>query len=733
MLDRGTAVQHTAAPPPADLADDEIDLGQLALSIWAGKFWVAAFLVLALAIGVFYVAITPRTYQADALIQLEERSTSLGLPAAMQELMDSSPRSVTQIEILRSRMVIGQVVADLNLDWTAEPLLLPVIGHAVTRYRLPVPDIAALTPFARADEAIALDLLEVPPQWVGDPIRLTITAPAQYRVILPNGAEEEGRVGQALYRPDDGFSLRVGELVGAIGRSFEITQRRELDVINAVRGDLSVSERGNQSGILSATFTHSSPAMAQRILDAIMQSYIEQNIARSAAEAQSGLNFVQQQIPIARAELVEAEQALSNFRQGQQSVDLSFETQNLLTQITRIENELVALQSQEDEISQRYTPSHPVYQQLINQRQRLTDQRDQLQSETEALPETQQQILNLTQAVEMAQVSYTELLRRGQELQVLEASTVGNVRLIDRAQTARAAVAPRTSLVIALAGVLGLMAGIGFVLLRNWLRRGVQGSEELEKIGLPVYATVNHTARAAALMGSNRRGRDILAIDDPTDLAVEALRSLRTSLHFGMLDADTRSIAITSTAPNAGKSFTSVNLAVVTAQAGQSVCLIDADLRRGQLRKYFNAPKIGLAQVLAGEVTLDEVLIEGPIAGLSFLPAGDYPPNPSELLMRRSFRDLVVALNDRFDLSIFDTPPVLAVTDPVIIAQAVGATIGIVRFDETPLGEVEAMKRTLEASGVRMSGVVLNGFDPRKARTGSYSYSYNYRYSYKSR
>jgi tyrosine-protein kinase Etk/Wzc len=730
MLDRKNRAIESAE---SSAASDEIDLGQLALSLWAGKVWIAAFMLVAVGVGLFYLAITPPTYQADALLQLEQGSASLGLPTALQDLVESSPESVTQIEILRSRMVIGQVVADLNLDWEAEPVALPMIGYAVTRFRLPVPDVGLLSRYAKGDETISLDLLEVPPEWVGKPIELTIIDDTQYKLVLPNGEETNGSVGETLVLNPPGFSLRIGELRGAAGRAFTITQRPELSVINEVRSRLSVSERGNKSGILSASYADADRQAAQRILNAILQSFVDQNIARSAAQAQSGLQFIEQQLPVAQQDVVEAETALNVFRQSQQSVDLSFETQNLLTQITRIENELVALAQQEDEISQRYTPSHPVYQQLLSQRQRLEEQRDALRSETGELPETQQEILNLTRNLEIAQTSYTELLRRSQELRVLEASTVGNVRVIDSAQASGGAVAPRSSLVLALAGVLGVVAGSGFVLVRNWMRRGVQGSEELERIGLPVFATVNYTPSVDASGKNGRKARSILALDDPTDLAVESLRSLRTSLHFGMLDAQTRSIAVTSTAPGAGKSFTSVNLAVVAAQAGQRVCLVDTDMRRGQLRKYFGAAdtKIGLAQYLAGEISLEEAVLQGPVPGLIFMPAGEFPPNPSELLMRHTFPELVKRLNEHFDLTIFDTPPVLAVTDPVIIGQQAGATIAVVRFDQTPIGEVEAMKRTLEAAGIRISGAVLNGFDPRKAKAGSYSYSYNYRYAYK--
>ena len=221
----------------------------------------------------------------------------------------------------------------------------------------------------------------------------------------------------------------------------------------------------------------------------------------------------------------------------------------------------------------------------------------------------------------------------------------------------------------------------------------------------------------------------------PDDLVVEALRSLRTSLHFGMLDASTNTILFTSAAPGAGKSFTAVNLAAVAAQAGQKVCLVDADLRKGYLRRFFDREKgaAGLAEFLAREKTLDEVLIQGPIPGLSVITSGRFPPNPSELLMRPEFEALLNTLNDRFDLIIVDSPPALAVTDPVVIGRYTGATIVVARHLETMVGELEAVRRTFETAGCKLTGAILNGYKITEGSSygGQYQY-YNYRYSYKS-
>ena len=724
------AKQQNFARPPK--TDGEIDLGHLVGLLWRGRLKIAALALVALALGMLHVANTAPTYQADALLQLEERAGQMGLPQAMRELMDETPKSVTEIEIMRSRMVLGHAMAELNLDWEVRPQLAPMIGTLLSRYALPLPDHGIFSPYARPGEGMSLSLLEVPPRWLDLGMSLEVTETG-YRLTDPDGQIWNSPINETLRDADLGFALRIDTLNAPIGRIFTIRQRNEIATIGRLRRALSVSERGRQSGVLEVRFEGPDRREAVRILDAIVQAYLRQNIARSAAEADSGLTFIETQLPEAEAAVRSAERALNTYRQAQASVDLTFETQNLLTQVTRFEAELRELQVREDELSQRYTPSHPSYQQLLSERARLQDRLDGLRNEISALPETQREVLNLSRNMELAQGIYTQLLTRAQEMQVLRASTVGNVRVVDTAAPGDRPIAPQRNMILLLSLVLGIMIGSALVLGREWMRRGIQSAEELEQAGLPVFATINYSAHADHK--HKRKGHlPILAVDEPTDLAVEAFRSLRSSLHVGMIDARTRSLAITSSAPEAGKSFTSINLAVVAAQAGQKVCLVDADLRRGQLRRHFDFPRNnpGLAEVLAGAVSLEDALMHEVLPNLTFLPSGRYPPNPSELLMRQDFAALVETLDSKFDLTVFDCPPALAVTDPVIVGRSVGATVLVARHDTTPMAEVEAVRKTLNAAGVRLAGAILNGFDPRRGGAG-YGYGYLYRYEYKSR
>lgn len=721
---------------PLERDEDDLDLGEILLTLWLGKFWILLFLLLGLLGGVFHVLNSPASYQADSLIQIEQRGSgmAMALPEALRRATDSDTRTVTEIEIIRSRLVLGQASADVNFDWQTAPVNMPWVGQALVALAPYSSRLATALNLLPGAERLELELLQVPPEWLGRPITLIVgEEDGRFALLLPDGRELRGQVGEMLRLPDSSFALKLAQLSARPERRFQIWQRGELASINAMRGGLTITEEGRSSGVLRLRYIAASPAEAERVLAAITQAFVRQNIGRSAAEAESGLRFIRAQLPETQARLQAAEEALNRYRRQQQSVDLSFETQALLTQIRAVEAELAGLQAREDEIKARYTPSHPIYQQLLTQRRRLRDRLEGLQREVGALPSTQREMANLTREVEIAQATYTQLLTRAQELGVMSASSVGNVRLLDAARASAAPVAPRSARIVAIAALIGLLLGCAFVWLRNWLRTGIQSAPQLEEIGLPVFGIVGFSPKAQRAKA--RRDYRILAQAEPTDLAIEAFRSLRTSLHFGLAQGGNRAVAITSTHPGAGKSFVSLNLAYVAAEAGLRVCLIDADLRRGTLRRYFglSAEQPGLSEFLAGSVPLGAVRRATGVPGLEVITTGRYPPNPSELLMRPALAEGLRELAKDHDLILIDTPPALMLTDATLIAGVSDAVLFVARHGLTRSVELEDAKRHFEQAGIRVTGSVLNAFNPKQ--TGSrhyYRYKY-YSYGYKSR
>jgi len=711
--------------------EQEIDLLELFLLFYRKKFLIIFITFLGLLVGVAIAFLSTPIYQANALIQLEEKSNgSMAISSDLSSLFGDAPESVAEIEILQSRMVLGQVIEELQLDISAEPKRLPVVGNFLFRVALPDPGFSLISSYAWHEERIDIGMLEVPEALLDEEITLTNLGDGSYQIMLDSGAPIIGRVGQPLHRSELGFAITVNEMVGQPGRAFILEKFHFANALEALRENYSIAEKGKKSSIIQISMRGPDPALAARVLEEISDVYLLQNVTRNAAEADNSLSFIKDQLPEAEATMREAESAVNAYKLSQDSVDLTFETMTLLELSVGIEAQLSALNLEEQELKKRYTPAHPIYQTLLGNRAELENQLETLRVQSVELPETQLEMLRLTQDLEVTREIYLQLVARAQELAVIKAGTIGNIRVIDTPLAFPDPIEPSKPIVVMLSTILAFILAVAIVLLRSFMTKGVEGQDEIEALGLSVFGAIQKVG--AGDFGANKRGRDtpILAKTDPTNLSIEALRSLRTSLHFGMLDAKSSLLLFTSSRPGEGKSFLAVNLATVMAQAGQNVCLVDADIRRGYLRRYFGVPKstLGLTDVLAGDATLDEVIVKDPDTGLNFIPAGKYPPNPSELLMHKNFANTCAELDARFEMTLMDAPPLLAVTDPVIIGKYAGMILLVVRHLFTQKGELNASLKALENNGLKANGAVLNAYSPKAANKGAGDYSYQYAY-----
>ncbi|WP_010628923.1 polysaccharide biosynthesis tyrosine autokinase [Halomonas sp. KM-1] len=735
-------VAQPTAPAPQAPADDEIDLGRLFGLLLDHKWWIVAITALFTVLGVAYALLATPIYRADALVQVESKAGLSNPLQDMRSMLGEETKAEAELGILRSRLVLGRAIEQERLDVTVTPRRLPLVGDFLARRGLERPAFVDRYAFTRrsvwAGETLNLGELRVGPAFQGQPFVLRVLDGERYRLSLEGEVLGEGRAGQNESFLGGQVDLRIAEIMAAPGAEFTLVQEPLLDVINDLRSRFSVSQQGRDSGLFDLSVRDAEPARAERTLNAISQVYLTQNIQRQSAEAEQSLEFLERQAPEVRGQLRQAEDTLNAYRMQQDSVDLSLETKAILDRIVNLEAQLNELEFSEAEISRRFTPSHPTYAALLEKKQQLQRERAQLNGQINNLPETQQQMLRLTRDVEVTQEIYVQLLNKMQEMNIARASTVGNVRILDGAMVQRQPVEPRKSLIVIIATLLGGMVAVGVVLVRGLLNRGVESPAQIEQAGLPVYATVPLSNEQSKLTERVRRRQErkgravpmaLLAERAPADTSIEALRGLRTSLHFAMMEGSDNRLVITGPSPGIGKSFVSINLAAVCAQAGQRVLVIDADMRKGHIHFAFKGrSEGGLSELLAGKANLDEVLRTTTQEGLSYLSRGSVPPNPSELLLTQRFSQLLEEVSQRFDLVIIDTPPVLAVTDAAVVGKQCGTTMMVVRFQHNPIKELEVARRRLETAGVEVKGCVLNAIE-RKAAT-AYGYGY-YNYAYK--
>lgn len=707
----------------------ELDIGRLIGEVIDHRKLIISIVSIFTLISLIYVLFATPIYITNALIQVEQKQGNAILDSITQVLPGTQPKSDSEIALLQSRMILGKTVDNLNLQANIKRDYFPLFGRGFARL------------MGEKNGSLNVNSFHVNPT-NGEYPTLKLNVIDNNSFSINDGNKTiTGKIGELITGKN--FSIKINEIDAEPGADFIITYITKLDAINNLSSSFAVLDEGRDTGMLNLTLTGEDQNRISLILNDIAQNYLDQNIERQAAQNAKSLEFLNVQLPKVRADLDQAESTLNKYRQQKDSVDLSLEAKSVLDQVVNVDNQLNELIFKEAEISQRYTKEHPIYKALIEKRGTLNQERDKLNKKVSSMPETQQEVLRLSRDVESGRAIYMQLLSRQQELSIAKSSAIGNVRIVDSAITDPNPVKPQKIVIIALGFIIGVFISFWIILLKVVLRKGIESPHQLEEMGINVYASVpisewntkknnvKQSITGRKLKHQNKVG--LLAIENPADLAIEAIRSLRTSLHFAMIGAVNDVLMISGASPNAGKTFVSSNLAAVIAQGGKRVLFIDADLRKGYAHKIFGANNdMGLSDYLAGSCSSNEIVKIISDANISLISRGKIPPNPAELLMSKRFDDLVEWAKNHFDLVIIDTPPVLAVTDPTIISRCVGTTLMVIRHETNTVPEVEAAIRRFEMNNIEIKGVILNGVIKSAANYYSYGYT-NYTYDYKSR
>lgn len=714
-----SAISHK----PETLDSDEVDLGRLFGELIDHRKLIFIVTSIFIVLSIIYVLFATPVYQADALVQVEQKEGNALLNSLSQMLPGSQSESAgPEVYLLQSRMILGKTVDDLDLQADVTQHYFPFFGKGWARLtgkepghlsinRLYVGDVDGKTPV----------------------LNLTVLDGQHYQVTGP-GIDLKGTVGELLEKT--GLSLMVNAMDAPAGTRFNVQYLTRLDAINILSGSFTAVEQGKETGILDLTLTGTDEEKIKDILNSISENYLAQNVARQAAQDAKSLQFLNQQLPKVRSDLDSAEDKLNAYRRQVDSVDLSLEARSALEQIVNVDNQLNQLTFHEAEIAQLYTKSHPTYKALLDQRQVLEQEKTRLTQRISSMPAKQQEVLSLSRDVDSGHAIYMQLLNRQQELSIAKSSAIGNVRIIDDAVTEPGPVKPKKLLVILVGLLLGLVISIGVVLLKVFLRRGIESPEQLEELGVNVYASVPFSEwignQKGKLKLSTQKQQEtrFLAMENPADVAIESIRGLRTSLHFAMMEAKNNVLMISGASPKAGKTFISSNLAAILALGDQRVLLIDADMRKGYVHKMFKiGVENGLSDILSGKTTIEQGVKKVPGTTLDFISRGQIPPNPVELLMHSRFEQLIEWASKNYDLVLVDTAPILAVTDAAVIGRYAGTSLLVARFESNTTKEMDVCLKRFALSGVEIKGFILNGVVRKASSYYGYGYS-NYGYSY---
>ena len=714
--------------------EDTIDLKELFFSLIAQWKLIALCVTLSLICALLYLRTTPDTYSVDAMVQVEDsKGTSAALLGDLSSMIEQKSPAQAEIEILKSRLVLGEVINHLNLNIRISGTEDSFWNRLMAKHKYSTEYSKKSVLFKDNQNSFDVRQFDIP-QYFQD--KNLILSFKEGKYSLTDETTEQVVFSAPLNQISQSSSEYGLWKVGVFSQdrfdaAYNIRKQSLPAAMQTLTASYSVAEKGKLTGVLGLNYEGEDKKHITQVLNAILTAYSQQNIERRSAETAQTLKFLEDQLPELKQQLDVAEREFNRFRQQSNTVDVTKESELYLTQSIALETQKAQIEQQVAEASSKYTNEHPMMQQMNAQLGAINKKIAELDGTLKRLPELQRQYLQLFREVEVKQQLYTGLLNSYQQLRIAKAGEIGNVRIVDTAVEPIQPIKPKKLQILILSIFLGGFLGTLLALLRNMMRSGIKDAAQIEnELDLPVYATVPRSLIQESRINRLKKKKNIpiLAVKDGGDIAIESLRSMRTAIHFALMNASNNVIALSGPAPEIGKSFITVNLATILAQGGKRVLVIDGDMRRGYLHKYFNAElSPGLAELLNLQNSYEDIVQNSTVENLFFVTRGKSPVNPSELLSTDKFKAFLDQASAHFDHILIDTPPVLAVTDGIIIAQYAGVNLLIARHGKTQIKELEITVNRFEQANVKVNGVILN--DVQKGAAGSYGYNYAYAYT----
>ena len=556
--------QSAVAPKPDD---DEIDILEILVFLKSKWRFLMIFLILGVIAGGIASMWMRPAYSSDILLQVDVKGNkSVKALGEMGALLDASSPSEAEMQLLKSRMVLASVVEEERICFSANPLnKMDRLLHREGRMDLE---------YLKIPKSVSQAGMKIYARVLADTSSFEILDDDE-KVIL------KGVVGETYRQPyaDDSLIVCVRSIKATAGQMFQLAAIHPQIAVAGLLKSLNVAEEGKNSGIIRVKMTHKYSDRVAEILNSVANTYLKQNIEMRSAEAKKTLEFLEEQLPGVKAKLDSAEHKLTSYRHTKGTIDLSGETRMHLQKDVELQQKLLELEQKKQEALRLFQAEHPTIRTIEQQQAKLRGELAKQQKAAAKLPLTQQEVLSLQEEVEVNNRLYTNLLNNIQQLRVVQAGEVGNVRIVDRAYVPIKPSKPNRKLIF-LGVVFGfLLFGCALVLVRRMTQNGVTSSSELElATGIGVYGKL-------PLIGKDTVNNVLKPVvhENPDEPFAEGIRALRTALEFSLMMDKDKVLMVTGLVEGVGKSFVSINLASSFAMSGKKVLLVDMDLRRGHM------------------------------------------------------------------------------------------------------------------------------------------------------
>jgi tyrosine-protein kinase Etk/Wzc len=672
--------------------------------------------------AVLYALVAKPVFETNMMIHVEEESpnASKNILSEASSLFETKKAAIAEMELLRSRMVVTRAVDNLQLYIDVRPKYFPIAGFWFANQKggeLSQPGLFGYGGYVWGAERAEVSQFEVPDAWLGREFTLTALGNQRYRFSGGNQRIVfDGDVG-LRYRvptPDGVIELKVDRMSANAGARFVLRRMSRLAMVEAIQNALVITEEGKQSGIIEVKLQGENARRTHSVLSEIGREYMRQNLARKTEEAEKSLAFLNQQLPILKRQLEQAEDRYNQFRNVHSTVDLQEEARMSLAQATAARTRRIELIQKKTELLARFTEDHPIVAAINRQRKEVEAEIEEVNARIKALPMLEQDEARLTRDIKVSTDLYTALSNTAQQLRLISVGRVSNVRMVDAPIPPEKPIKPNRPLIVALAVVTGLFLGTLVAFTRKAMMGGIDDPQKLERLlrARVVYATIPHSSNQDKLMRKAKGDGGVLPLlatiiaEDP---AVESLRGFRATLQFSMPHFRNNIVMIAGPTRGIGKTFVTVNFAAVMAGSGKRVLLIDADFRSGQLHRYFGVSRDqGLSKAINGSTPVEEVIHHDVIDNLDLIPTGAVPPNCSDFLHHVNLGNLIDAASANYDLVLIDTPPLLTAADALVIGNRAGAIFLLARASVTTDAEVTESVKRLNHAGLSPQGVLFN-------------------------